>query len=311
MARKISRLKAVHLDKKQPGMHCDGLGLYLQVTDSGSRSWVYRFKLKGRSRDMGLGSLVDVSLAEAREKATDARRLLRERKDPIENRKAQQAADRLAEAQSKTFRQAAEEYIAAHEASWRNKIHRLQWKRTLIAYAYPTIGDLPVNQISTQHVRAVLEPIWATKTTTASRVRGRIETIINAARADDDSRWSNPAQWERHKHKFPRPSKIAPTRHHASLPYTELPAFMAQLRAREGITARALEFAILTACRTKEVRGARWDEFNIAERLWVIPGARMKAGKEHSVVLSARARNSARNGRDQNRRPGVPGRKGP
>ena len=151
------------------------------------------------------------------------------------------------------------------------------------------IGELPVADIGVADVRAVLEPIWMAKPETASRVRGRIESIINAARADDDSRWANPARWERHKHKFPKRSKLAPTRHHPALPYKQLPALMARLRAGNSITARALEFVILTACRSGEVRGARWDEIDFANRLWTIPGERMKSGKEHSVPLSTRA----------------------
>ena len=239
MARKIDRLSAVHLTKKPPGMHCDGAGLYLQVTTGGARSWVYRFKVKGRARDMGLGSLDDVSLAEAREKAVEARRLVRDGRDPIEYRKAVRASQRLTEARGKTFRQAAEEYIAAHEVEWRNSKHRAQWRSTLATYAYPVIGNLAVSDITTQDVHAVLSPIWADKPETASRIRGRIETIINAARADDDDRWSNPARWERHKHRLAKRAKVAPVRHHPALDRKKVRPFMSN--GSEGLTRIGVE----------------------------------------------------------------------
>jgi integrase len=290
MARSINRLsdRAVRA-KNGKGLYPDGSGLYLQVSSSGSKSWVFRFRHQGKRRDMGLGSLRDVSLAEARKKAAQARRQHQAGTDPIQDRTAQAAQKQLATARAQTFRAAAEAYITAHARSWKSLQHREQWKRTLAAYVFPFIGDLPVAEIGTQHVRAVLEPIWATRPETASRVRGRIEAIINAARADDDSRWSNPALWDRHKHYFPKVAKVAPTRHHPSLPYKEIPTFMADLRARAGVTMRALEFLVLTACRSGEVRGARWDEVDLKKRLWQIPGHRMKAGKPHTVVLSHRA----------------------
>ena len=290
MALKINRLtdKAVKA-KKAKGLYPDGHGLYLQVGAAGSQSWIFRYKRHGRARDMGLGSFPDVGLARARDLASGAREDLAAGKDPIAERDARRAQERLAKANGKTFRQAAEEYVVAHEAGWRNEKHRHQWRQTLTDYAHPVIGDMAVVDIGVADVRRVLEVIWTAKPETASRVRGRIEAIINAARADDDSRWANPARWERHKHKFPKRSKVAPTRHHPALPYKELPTFMAKLRAGNSITARALEFVILTACRSGEARGARWDEVNLANRLWKIPGERMKGGKEHAMPLSTRA----------------------
>jgi integrase len=238
---------------------------------------------------MGLGSLEEVGLAEAREKAAEARRLVRAGRDPIENRNSERAAKYLVAARGTTFRRAAEEYIATHQGGWRSETHRQQWKRTLEAYAFPVLGELQVADITTQHVHQVLEAIWFVKPQTGSRVRARIETVINAARADDDSKWSNPARWERHKHKFPKCSKVAPVRHHPYLPYKEIPGLIADLRGRDGVTMRALEFAVLTACRSGEVRGARWAEIDFDNRLWEIPGLRMKGGKPHTVVLSRRA----------------------
>jgi integrase len=291
MALKINRLsaKTVESTKLAAGLYADGGNLLLQVTPTGSRSWIFRFKRHGKVRDMGLGGFPAVGLATARNLAQDAREAVAAGKDPIGERDARRALERVARANGKTFRAAAEEYLAAHASSWRNEKHRHQWRQTLDDYAHPVIGDLAVADIGVADVRRVLDAIWSAKPETASRLRGRIEAIINAARADDDSRWSNPARWERHKHTLPKRSKIAPTQHHPALAWKELPALMAKLRGLTSITAAALEFVVLTAGRSGEIRGATWGEIDLAERLWTIPGERMKGNKPHVVPLSKRA----------------------
>ena len=291
MARTINRLsdKAVQA-KKGKGLYPDGGGLYLQVNGPTSKSWVFKFKLDGRARDMGLGSLSAVSLAEARRKAAQARRLRSEGSDPIAKRGAQRAQERLTAARSVTFRDCAEQLISSHEAGWKNEKHRQQWRNTLITYAYPVLGAIPVGDVSTDLVLKVLEPIWATKTETASRLRGRIEAVLNWAKAREMRTGENPAQWRGHlDHLLPARSKVRRVVHHPAMPYRDVPAFMARLRRREGITPRALDFTILTAARTSEALGARFIEFDLKARLWTVPAERMKAGKEHRVPLSARA----------------------
>ena len=290
MARGIGRFSAVALPKLKAGMHSDGGGLYLQVTKGGARTWIYRFMLHGRAREMGLGPLHIVTLAEAREKARECRRLRYEGIDPIEARKAQRAEERLAAATAMTFEQCAERYIEAHKAGWRNPKHAAQWPSTLATYAYPVFGDLPVQAIDVGLVTKALEPIWRTKPETGSRVRGRIESVLDWATVRGYRRGDNPARWRGHLDKLlPARAKVRKVEHHAALPYAEMGEFVAALREQEGIAARALEFLILTATRTGEVIGARWDEFDLAEKLWTVPGARMKAGKEQRVPLSGRA----------------------
>ena len=290
MARRIDRLSAVHLRKKPPGMHCDGRGLYLQVAADGARSWIYRFKLKKRARDMGLGSLDEVTLAEAREKAAEARRLVRQGIDPIEQRKATQASQRRSEARAMTFKECAEQLIASHEAGWRNSKHRQQWRNTLATYAYPVLGDIPVAGVTTELVLRVLEPIWPIKSETASRLRGRIEAVLSWAKAREMRTGENPALWRGHLDQLlPVPSKVRRVVHHPAMPYRKVPAFLIELRQQDGITPRALEFTVLTAARTNEVIGAKFDEFDLPAKLWRIPPERMKAEHEHRVPLCDRA----------------------
>jgi integrase len=290
MARGIGRLSAVALPKLKAGMHADGGGLYLQVTQSGARTWIYRFMLDRRAREMGLGPLHIVTLAEAREKARECRRLRHEGIDPIDARKAQRAEERLAAATAMTFQECAERYIEAHKAGWRNPKHAAQWPSTLATYVYPVFGDLPVQAIDVGLVTKVLEPIWRTKPETASRVRGRIEAVLDWATVRGYRNGDNPARWRGHLDKLlPARAKVRKVEHHAALRYLEMGDFVAGLREQEGIASRALEFLILTATRTVEVIGARWDEFAVAEKLWTVPAARMKAGKEHRVLLSGRA----------------------
>jgi len=302
MARTTGRLTALAVEraKKKPGLLADGGGLYLQVTSNGA-SWIYRFMLNGRSREMGLGPLSLFGLQDARAKALNARRLRHAGVDPIEARNAERAAGRILEAKAITFRQCAEGYIKAHRTGWRNTKHAGQWEATLATYADPIIGALPVQSIDTGLVMKVLEQelrdrtdravaMWRARPETASRLRGRIESILDWAKVRGYREGENPARWRGHLDKLlPPRAKVRKVEHHAALPYSGLPNFMVALRAQDGVAARALEFAILTAARTGEVLGARWGEIDTAEKLWTIPSERMKAGKEHRVPLSARS----------------------
>jgi len=288
MARAIEKLTALAVDKaKRRGYYGDGGGLFLQVSDSGSKSWVFRFKEAGKLREMGLGSTDTIGLAEAREKARDCRRLRLDGIDPIETRKVARAQARLAAAKATTFKDCAERYIASHRAGWRSRAHAAQWPSTLGRYVYPVFGSLPVQAIDVGLVLKALEPIWTAKPETASRVRGRIESVLDWATARGYRQGENPARWRGHlENLLPGISKVRRVKHHAALPYVEIGDFMAQLKQQEGIAARALEFTIFTAARTGEVIGASWSEINFAERLWTIPAERMEAGKEHRVPLS-------------------------
>jgi integrase len=287
----MGRLTALKVERiKQPGMHADGGGLYLRVTPEGARNWVLRYMLDRRPRWMGLGPLALYGLAEARARALDARRQRHEGIDPIEARRAERARQRLDAAKAITFQQCAESYIAAHRAGWRNDKHAGQWSATLATYAYPTIGALPVQAVDTGLVLKVLEPVWTTKPETASRVRGRLESILDLAKVRGYRDGENPARWRGHLDKLlPARSRVRQVEHHAALPYAELPGFLAALREQEGIAARALEFLILTAARTGEIIGARWNEIDRLDKTWTVPAARMKAHREHRVPLSAPA----------------------
>src|SRR5215471_15083329 len=252
MARTGGRLTTLKVErlKSKTGMHADGGGLYLQVTTGGA-SWVLRYMLNGKAREMGLGPLALYGLADARAKALDARRLRHEGIDPIEHRRAERARQRLDAAKAVTFKQCAESYIASHRAGWRNEKHNYQWSATLNAYAYPVIGTLPVQTVDIGLVRKVLEPIWTRKPETASRVRQRIEKILDFAKVCGYRDGENPARWRGHlDNVLPARSRVRVVEHLAALPYAELPAFLVSLRAREAIAARALEFLILTAART-------------------------------------------------------------
>ncbi len=236
---------------------------------------------------MGLGPADLYSLAEARQKALEARKLVAEGVDPIEARQAKRTAAAVDAAKGMTFRACAEAYINAHRSGWRNPKHAAQWPATLGAYAYPHFGSLPVQAVDVGLVMKAVEPIWTEKPETASRVRGRIESVLDWATARGYRQGENPARWRGHlENLLPPRSKVRRVEHHAALPYGEIAAFMAELRQQEGVGARALEFAILTAASTGEVIGARWDEINVAERLWIVPADRMKAGKEHRAPLS-------------------------
>lgn len=273
-----------------PGLYADGNGLYLRVTAAGARSWVFRYQIRGQRHDMGLGSTGVFTLAEARERTIDARRLIARGEDPLESRVRKAEAAAIASARSMTFAECAERYIQAHQAGWRNPRHAAQWPSSLNSYVYPVFGAIPVEAIDVGLVMRVIEPLWATKTETASRVRGRVESILDWATTRGHRQGENPARWRGHlENLLPKKTQVHPVKHHAALPYPEIGAFMAELRIQEGVAARALEFAILTASRSGEVLGSRWEEFNLADRLWTVPAARMKSGREHRTPLSAAA----------------------
>ena len=285
---KLSARKVEALSK--PGLYADGLGLYLQVSTFNTKSWLFRFMLDGKARKMGLGPCHTVTLAMAREKATEARRKLLDGIDPIDERAAVKMARKVNAAKAMSFRQCAEAYINAHKVGWKNEKHAAQWPATLEAYAYPVFGDLPVAAVDVGLVLKALEPIWTTKPETAGRVRGRVETVLDWAKARHYREGDNPARWRGHLDKLlPARGKVAKVKHHDALPYRDVHGFLADLHGMEGIAARALEFVILTATRTGEAIGATWQEIDLPGRVWTIPADRMKAGREHRVPLSDRA----------------------
>jgi len=290
MARKAKELGALEVGRLDtPGLHAVGgvAGLSLQVTDRGARSWILRALVGGKRREMGLGGYPDVTLAGAREAARTARAQISEGIDPVAERLKARSALAAAVASTMTFSQAAEKYIAAHEAGWKSSKHADQWINTLTTYAYPVIGKIAVADIETAHIMCVLEPIWTTKTETASRVRGRIESVLDWATVRGYRKGDNPARWRGHiEHLLAARADVQKVVHHAALDYREVGAFMAALREREGMAARMLEFAILTAARSGEVRGATWAEFDLPGATWTIPADRMKAKKEHRIPLS-------------------------
>jgi integrase len=252
-----------------------------------SKAWILRVVIGGKRRDMGLGAFPSVSLADARAKAREARELIRKGSDPIAKQQEAQAALRAAVAATMTLRECGDAYITAHGAGWRNAKHGQQWRNTLKEYVYPFAGDLDVRRVALPHVMSILEPIWREKPETASRVRGRLESVLDWATARGYRAGENPARWRGHLDKLlPARSKVARPTHHAALPVHELGPFMQRLRRVEGMGARALEFAILTAARSGEARGALWSEIDLRTKLWTVPSDRMKAGKEHRVPLS-------------------------
>jgi integrase len=290
MPRPMHKLSQVQIGRaiKRPCTLNDGGGLYFVSRPPNGASWMFRFSRHGKDRWMGIGQYPTVTLGDARARATDARRLLIDNVDPIENRRQQRAQTKLQLVRQMTFAQCAALYITSHKTAWRNSKHSAQWDATLKTYAHPLIGSLPVAAIDTSLVMKVLQPIWNAKPETASRLRGRIEAILNWATVSEFRTGLNPARWRGHLDNL-LPARSTRVEHHAALPYADIPAFMVKLRQQEGMAARALEFLILTAARTGEVIGARWPEINLREKLWTIPAERMKAGKEHRVPLSPRA----------------------
>jgi integrase len=291
MARQIGKLNHLAVSRaSKRGYLSDGGGLYLQISASGARSWVFRYRDAGRLRELGLGAAHTFTLAEARKRATEQRKLRADGVDPIEHRNAQRSKAKLDAAKLMTFRQCAEAYIDAHRKSWKNDKHAAQWPASLSAYAYPVLGDLPVLSIDVALVTKALEPIWRDKTETASRLRGRIETVLDWAKARGYRHGDNPARWRGHLDKLlPARAKVQRVEHHAALPYAAIGPFMAQLREQEGMSALALQFLILTATRTSEVLNATWAEVDLNAGVWTIPEGRMKAGREHRVPLSKSA----------------------
>ncbi len=275
---------------RKPGYHSDGNGLYLQVSPTGTKSWVFRYMLRGRAREMGLGPEYAIPLAEARQTAVDQRRLLLEGIDPIEARKARLGKLALQESRSITFSQCAAAYIETHQAAWKNAKHIDQWKNTIKQYCEPIFGAVPVADVDTSLVVRALEPIWTTKSETASRLRGRIENILDWATVKGYRTGNNPAMWRGHLDnllaKIKRSQRI---QHHPALPHEEIADFVVELKKQDGDAALALEFLIITLARTGEVIAANPEEFDLAKRLWIIPAARMKAGKEHRIPLNDRA----------------------
>jgi integrase len=281
----VSRLAA-------PGLHFVGgvAGLALQVNGRGARSWILRLQVGDKRRDMGLGGFPDVPLAGAREAARAARAKVREGIDPVADARALRSAMKSDQAAAKTFRFCAQAYVDTQEAGWRNAKHAQQWRNTLGTYAYPLIGDLLVRDIALPNVLAVLEPIWTTKTETASRLRGRLESILDWAATRGYRTGANPARWKGHLDTvLPAARSVANAGHHSALPIAEMGTVMAAIQGQAGMSARALEFAILTAARSGEVRGARWAEVNGNTATWTVPAERMRAGREHRVPLSKEA----------------------
>lgn len=293
MAKLARELTAIEVSRLiTVGHHAVGgvAGLYLYVNDACARSWVLRVMVGIKRRHIGLGGYPTVTLAQAKEAARQLRNEVSKGNDPIQQRKEEASRLRAQQASAITFEKAAEGYLDTHGDSWKNAKHRAQWASTLSTYAYPFIGKVFVKDIDVEHILTVLTPIWKIKNETASRVRGRIESVLDWASARNYRSRDNPARWKGLLDKLlPAPSKVKVVEHYKALPIDEAPGFMSRLRMQEGMAALALEFAILCAARSGEVRGARWSEIDIRACLWTIPKERMKAGKEHRVPLNAQA----------------------
>lgn len=275
------KLNARKVETATPGRHGDGRGLFLYVKPSGSRSWVLRYQVQGRRRDLGLGAYPDVSLAMARDRSSEARRLIADGEDPISKRQ---------QAKPKTFKDAALELIESKRPGWKSAKHAAQWTSTLKTYVFPKFGQVQVAKIETADVISALTPIWAAKPETANRVRQRIEAVIDYSSALGVRSGDNPARWRGHlDHLLPKPTKVRAVKHHPALVHSGIAAFLGDLSGRTGVAARALGFTILTAARSGETRGMTWGEVDLENRIWTIPAERMKANKEHRVPLSTAA----------------------
>jgi integrase len=290
MARQINRLTDLHVKRaKRVGLHHDGLGLYLKVDAGGSKAWVFRYRVGARLRDHGLGPVHTITLAEAREKATACRKLRLDGLDPIAEKRAKKAAEQIAAGRAVTFAECVDRYLKSHADGWRRQTVEA-WTQSLRDYVTPVLGALPVSAIETPEVLRVLEPAWKSVPVTASRVRGRIEAVLDYAKVHGLRTGENPARWKGHlDHVLTEISEVSPVEHHPALPYKNMPALMAAIRADDSAAARCLELLILTAVRRDEAREATWGEFKLDEKLWTILGERMKAGKEHKIPLSAPA----------------------
>jgi integrase len=289
-AMNLTAKRVARLLKKKPGRHHDGHGLHLQITSPTNASWLLRYQRHGKEHWLGLGPVHTVSLADARVRAKAARLQLLDNIDPLEAKHAAKAAAKLTAARKLSFREAAEQYHKQHRKGW-SIAHAKQWSRSLEVFAYPVIGSMDVDDITTPDVLRVIEPLWQTRTVTADRVRNRIESIIDwAVVRGHRQAGTNPARWRGHLDEvLVAVKEVAEVQHHAALDYAEVPAFMAELRIQKGIAATALQFTVLTAARAGEVLGAKWDEIDLNKRVWVIPAERMKAGKEHKVPLAPQA----------------------
>jgi len=290
MARTLEKLSDLKVRRIQiPGYLGDGGGLYLQVSPSLSKSWVFRYQMNGRAREMGLGAFHSFGLSDARKRAMKCRQLVADGIDPIDDRKSAQHQKRLAEARAVAFGRCAALYIEAHRSGWKNAKHAAQWESTLATYCKP-IWNVPVDEVDTELVMLCLNPIWTTKTETASRVRGRIESVLAWATVRKLRTGDNPAAWRNHLDQLlPKRSEVQKVKPRPALPYVEIPTFMSKLRQHQGLSARALELQILTTTRPGESAGAQWEEIDLAKALWIIPAERMKAEKEHRVPLSPAA----------------------
>jgi integrase len=269
---------------KEPGLYADGNGLFLNVSKSGSKSWLLRYRWQGKRPEIGLGSYIDIPLAEARDKMGDCRKLIRKGIDPRQRDKA------TGDATVPTFKDCAAQFIKAKRSEWSNLKHQAQWEATLKTYADPTIGPLPVDQIDLEHILAILTPIWESKTETATRVRGRIERVLSWAIVKGYRRPPNPALWRGNLDMvLPQPTKVKKATHYAALPYADLPALWNQITASDSVSSKALQLAILTTARTIEIIGAQWSEIDLDAKVWTVPSKRMKAKREHRVPLTQTA----------------------
>lgn len=293
MVRKAREMSPIEVRRlKGPGRFAVGgvAGLYLYLNDAAGSSWVLRVTVNEVREYMGLGPYPEVGLGEARTKAKEAKESFKQGINPKLQRKELASELKAKQESLKTFAEAASAYIDAHGDSWKSEKHRAQWRSTLETYVYPVFGDLYVKDVGQEQVMRVLEPIWKTKNETASRLRGRIESVLDWAKVRGYRAGDNPAGWKGHLDKLlPAPNKVAKVKHHRAVPFAQMPEFMKALRSREGFSPRALEFAILCAARSGEVRGALWSEIDFDEKMWIVPADRMKAGKEHRVPLSRAA----------------------
>lgn len=293
MPKKAPELSALEVKRlTKAGFYAVGgvAGLHLQVNNSGARSWILRATVGGKRRDIGLGGFPDVPMADAREKARQARLQIEQGIDPVQARKEARSLLEAAQRKEITFEQSAREFMASKGVEWKNAKHSQQWENTLASYAYPIIGKLQVKDVELGHVVKILEPIWTEKTETAKRLRGRVESVLDWSTVRGYRTGENPARWKGYLDTIlPAPSKVAKRDHHKALPVDEMGKFIQDLQVREGVSARALEFLVLTAARSGEVRGAKWDEIDLKNAVWIIPAERMKAGKEHRVPLSKKA----------------------
>ncbi len=285
---KLSILKIKNLSQR--GRYSDGNGLYLQISKTKTKSWIFRYKFQGEEKQLGLGSINLVSLSDARQKVLEFRKQVLEGQDPISNKRLKERNEKIKKSKEITFSKCAEAYISSLEPEWKNKKHIQQWRSTLATYVFPMIGELSVQDIDTTLVVNVLKPIWITKTETATRIRSRLELIMGWATVRGYRSGENPARWRGHLDKLlPKPSKVSTVKHHKALKLHEIHRLILELRRQTCFSSKALEFLILTASRTSEVLNMKWNELSLDASLWTVPALRMKGGKDHTVPLSKSA----------------------